>query len=82
MSNDDTWNTLVKVFKKVFDDDVVISETTTAPDVPGWDSLNHVRLMVALEKTFKVRFAAGEVNDWKNVGDLKKRLDEKLAAAK
>jgi acyl carrier protein len=81
MSND-TWDTLVKVFHKVFDEDVVISESTTAKDVPGWDSLNHVRLMVALEKAFKVRFAAGEVNDLKNVGDLRKRIDEKRAGAK
>lgn len=76
-ADDETWAALRKVFQQVFDDDVVISEGTTAKDVEGWDSLNHVRLMVAVEKAFKVRFAAAEVSEMKTVGDLKRALDAK-----
>jgi acyl carrier protein len=78
MSSDDVWSVLEKVFKKVFDDDVVISEETTAKDVVGWDSLNHVRLIVAVEKAFRTRFTAAEVSDLKSVGDLKRTLEAKL----
>jgi acyl carrier protein len=78
---DDTWATLLGVFRQVFDDDVAIGETTTARDVEGWDSLNHVRLVVAIEKAFGVRFASGEVSELRTVGDLRRRIDEKRAAA-
>ena len=80
MSDADVWTTLQEIFKRVFDDDVVITEATTAKDVDGWDSLNHVRLVVAMEKAFNVRFASGEVNELKTVGDLRRRLEEKRAA--
>jgi acyl carrier protein len=81
MNDDEIWTALAKVFRRVFDDEVVITEATTARDIAGWDSLNHVRLMVAVEKVFRVRFSSGEVSDLKSVGDLKKTLQEKLAAA-
>jgi acyl carrier protein len=77
---DATWATLVGVFRTIFDDDVVISESTTARDVDGWDSLNHVRLVVAIEKAFKVRFGSGEVSALKTVGELRRRIEEKRAA--
>lgn len=31
-----------------------ITETTTDQDLPSWDSLGHVNLMLALEQTFGV----------------------------
>jgi acyl carrier protein len=59
------------VFRDVFDDDELMVEMkTTAADVPGWDSLMHVRLMIAIEKVFKMRFLSSEVASLKNVGEL------------
>ena len=47
-----------------------LASATTADDVPGWDSLTHIDLIVAIEKHFKIRFTTGEVTALKNVGDL------------
>ena len=68
-----------EVFQEVFDDDgLVILRHTTAADVSGWDSLMHVRLVLALEKVFSVRFASSEVANFKEVGDLIDALDRKV----
>ena len=59
------------VFKDTLDeDDLLLTESSTADDVEGWDSLSHVQLVVAVEKKFKVRFAAKEIQSWKNVGEM------------
>lgn len=51
-------------------DNLVLSESTTADEVEGWDSLTHVQLVVAVEKGFKIRFNAKEIQNWKNVGEM------------
>jgi acyl carrier protein len=51
-------------------DDLKLSMTTTAQDVPGWDSLAHVRIVLAAEQAFGLRFTTGEIASLKTVGDL------------
>lgn len=55
-----------------------IQDTTTAPEVPGWDSLNHINIILAVEKHFNVKFKSYELLRLKQVGDLQKLLDSKL----
>lgn len=59
-------------------DDFDLQDETMAPEVPGWDSLNHVNIILAVEKFFNVRFKSYEVLRLKNVGDLQKLLYIKL----
>jgi acyl carrier protein len=62
---------LNNTFQEVFDDeDLRVSRETTAANVDGWDSLMHVRLILSIEKEFKVRFSSSEVAALKTVGDL------------
>jgi acyl carrier protein len=62
---------LQEVFRSVFDDEeLVINKETSAKDIPNWDSLMHVTLIVSVEKAFNVHFASSEVVQLKNVGDL------------
>jgi acyl carrier protein len=62
---------LQTVFRDGFDDDdLVLTPQTTAADVPGWDSLRHVVLMVAVEQRFGVRFSVQELPELNNIGDL------------
>ena len=58
------------VFETVMDVEVKLAPSLTAKEVPEWDSLSHVRLMITVEREFKVRFSAVEIGELKNVGDL------------
>jgi acyl carrier protein len=70
---------LVPIFREVFDDEeIVLSRQTTADDIDAWDSLSHMNLIVAVELRFKIKFALGELQSLKNVGDLSDLVDKKL----
>jgi len=69
--NDDLWQELTAVFREVLDNDsLTLTEATTAKDVAGWDSINHVLIVVAVEKKFGVKLTAGEIQRLQNVGEL------------
>jgi acyl carrier protein len=53
---------LQDVLRRVFDDDeLVITDSTSAADVDGWDSMAHINLIIAVEKRFGIKFAASEI---------------------
>jgi acyl carrier protein len=55
-----------------------LEDTTLAHDVPGWDSLAHVKVLTAVEKEFGITFRSLEVLRLKNVGDLQALVDRKV----
>ena len=62
---------LQSVFREVFDDESLsIERGTSASDIPEWDSLMHVTLIVNVEREFGVRFASSEIAGLQNVGEL------------
>lgn len=62
---------LTEVFHNVFDDDSIqVTPQLSAKDVDDWDSLTHIRLILTVEKAFKVKFSATEIGKLENVGDL------------
>jgi acyl carrier protein len=68
---DETIERLQKVFRDVFDnDELVITPETTAADIDDWDSINHVNLVLAVEREFKVRLSSSKIAGLKNVGEL------------
>lgn len=50
--------------------DVVVADSTSAADIPEWDSLLHIQLIYQLELRFKIRFTAMEIGHFENVGQL------------
>ena len=67
------------VFKDVLDNEkIVLTETTTANDIEEWDSLSHIQLIVALERSFKIRFNAAEIRNWKNIGEMCEAIKSKV----
>ncbi len=62
---------LNEVFRNVFDDDeIIVDRETTADDIEDWDSLEHIRLIGAVEREFGVKFSMKEVSTMKNVGEM------------
>ncbi|MBO5767026.1 MAG: acyl carrier protein [Clostridia bacterium] len=62
---------LNEVFQNVFDDeDITVDRDTTADDIEDWDSLEHIRLIAAVEREFGVKFTMKEVSSMKNVGEM------------
>jgi acyl carrier protein len=59
--------------------DAHIVDTSVASDVTGWDSLNHVRILTAIENEFSVRIRPLEAIRLKTVGDLQRLVDSKTA---
>lgn len=59
-------------------DDWDIKDETIAASVPGWDSLNHVNVILAVEKHFHLHFKPVEILKLKNVGDLQRLVNSKL----
>ncbi len=79
MTREEILQVISKVFADTLDEDnIVLSESSKADDVEGWDSLTHVQLVVAVEKKFKIRFTAKEIQSWKNVGELIDSINSKL----
>jgi acyl carrier protein len=79
MTSERLKNIILREFKL---DDFPLNDTTVAPEVPGWDSLWHVGILVAMEKEYGIRFKTLEIIKFKNVGDLQAAIDGKTAAAK
>jgi len=72
---------LADVFRTVLDDpEIAITEATCADDVPGWDSMTHIALVVEAECRFGVTFAAVELDSLRRVGDLARLIEVKLGA--
>ena len=65
------------ILKQLKLDNFPLTDTTTAPQVPGWDSLSHVGIISAIEKEYGIRFKTLEVIKFKNVGDLQTAIDKK-----
>jgi acyl carrier protein len=71
MKRDEVFSGVQEIFRDIFDDtDLIINNLTNSEDIEDWDSLNHINLVSAIEKEFKIRFALGELMEIKDVGAM------------
>jgi acyl carrier protein len=80
MSSDQILPQVRALMEDVFDvDDLSVTPATTAEDIEEWDSLSHIRLVVAIERKFRIKFKTAEIEGLKNVGDLVNLIGAKAA---
>lgn len=71
MERNEVFTKLNEIFRDYFDDESIeLTDATTADDIEEWDSLEHINLIVAVEKAFGMKFTMGEVTTMKNVGAM------------
>ena len=78
MNKQQILESLNDIFINVLDNDkIAITESTTSDDINDWDSLNHIHLVIEIEKLFKIGFTSSEITSWNNVGDIIGSLESK-----
>lgn len=70
MTKQEIFEKLNEIFSDVFDEEIVVTEDTTANDIEDWDSLTHITLMAEVEDAFRIKFSMKEILEMKNVGEM------------
>ena len=79
MTREEIFNGVQDIFRDIFDEDgMVIKNATSSDEIEDWDSLNHINLVSAIEKEFKIKIALGELMTLKDVGAMVDLMMEKL----
>ncbi len=72
------WDRVTAIFRDVFEDaNLTIDENTTAADIEGWDSFNHINLIMCVEEEFGISFETKEIGGLGSVKDLVALIEEK-----
>lgn len=67
------------IFVDLFEDkSIVLDELSDTSTIEAWDSLNHIQIITAIEKHFKIRFELNDLLNFQNIGDLSKGIQSKL----
>lgn len=79
MQNQEIYDKLTDLFRELFaDDSIVLTPQTTANDIDGWDSFNHISVIVAVETRFGIKMTTAEIERLANVGALVAAIENKL----
>jgi acyl carrier protein len=79
MNQEQVLRVVTDIMREYFDDDdLTLKMETTADDIPAWDSMNHVNIIIGLEQRLKIRFMTSEIEGLRNVGELVHVIERKL----
>ncbi|MBQ2536478.1 MAG: acyl carrier protein [Bacteroidales bacterium] len=79
MEKTDILKQVQDIFRDILDDEnIILSDASTAEDIEDWDSLTHIQLIKAIEKNFSIRFTSREILSWNNVGEMLDCIKSKL----
>lgn len=77
MERTEVFDRMNKVFRDVFDDDdISVTDVTTAKDIDDWDSLMHITLVSEVEDEFGIHFQMKDVTKMQNVGEMVDKIQE------
>lgn len=80
IESDEVLRRLTQVFHRVFGDDtIVLTSETTAADIPQWDSLNQVKIILGCEREFAIKLRPREINALENVAEMVEHLQRALS---
>jgi acyl carrier protein len=69
---------LQRIFREVFENDkLVLSDSVAAESMPEWDSLAHIKLIMACEEEFGVKFTIEETVECHSAANLRAALEAK-----
>ena len=81
MAHESIKQEITDIFEEVMDlEEVTLTDDTTANDIEEWDSLSHIRLIIAIERSFGIKFTNAEIESLKKFGDLVALVGRKKAA--
>jgi acyl carrier protein len=79
MNGGEVLDALTAIARDIFaDDSIVLSLNSTADDIPDWDSVNHITLVVSIEQHFHIKFNSAELDGMKNIGEMVTVVKDKL----
>ena len=70
MTRQEIFAKLNEVFTDVFDEEITVTDATTAADIADWDSLTHITLISEVEDAFDIKFSMKDVLGLNNVGEM------------
>jgi acyl carrier protein len=81
MQREEIYAQLNDLFRELFsDDNIVLRPDMTAEDIDGWDSFNHLSIIVAVETRFRIKMKTSEIDKLTNVGDLVAAIESKASS--
>lgn len=82
MTADEALATIVPVIREVLDrPDLEVTPELTARDVPEWDSLANITIVIEVERAFGIKFTSDELASFANVGAMAAAAAAKQAAS-
>jgi len=83
VKQEEIFERLSEIFRDVLDNEhLVLQADTTSTDVDGWDSVNHINLIVAIEEAFRIQFSSSELEKMFDVRSLITAIEEKCATSR
>jgi len=77
--NTEILNKLSEIFSEIFImDDVVLQAATSQKDITGWDSFNHINLVMAVEQGFRIKISIQKMQELKSVEDFICEINRQL----
>jgi len=71
---------LEKVIREVFEIEAeIIDENWTSENIPDWDSVGHLNLIMEVEKEFGIKIEIEEMFEIEKLGDITRILQKKNA---
>lgn len=81
MTDQDIFDALSQILRILLrNESVVLTARTTRRDVPGWDSLNYINFIAAVEGKFGIKFRMADVESFETVGSIVEAIKARKGA--